>query len=123
MWNHDLKHGPGKFWFANGEVVLGMWNCDRLNGLAKLLKSGTNHAEEVIYKDDMLVNNTSTGLSCGEVTYITFAILLMLTTYAAVPLGLVVGESGYYLGFAAIFYWIYSCCTSSTKYIMHTTAL
>lgn len=123
MWNHDLKHGPGKFWFADGDIVLGMWQCDRLNGLAKLHKKGASDAEEVIYKDDMLINSTSTGLSCGEVTYITFAILLMLTTYAAIPMGLIVQNDYFYLGFAALFYWIYSCCTSSTKYIMNNTPL
>ena len=94
-----------------------------MNGLAKLFKKGANEADEVIYKDDMLINNTSTGLSCGEVTYITFAIILMLTTYAAIPVGIIAGDSGFALGTAAIFYWIYSCCTSSTKYIMNTTAL
>ena len=47
----------------------------------------------------------------------------MLTTYAGIPVGIMYGNGGYALFTAAIFYWIYSCCTSSTKYIMNTTAL
>lgn len=49
-----MKHGNGKLTYSNGEQIIGMWQNDRLNGIAKVLKPGKSW-EEVIYKDDMLI--------------------------------------------------------------------
>jgi len=35
-----------------------MWQGDRMNGLAKLFKKGSNDGQEVIYKDDMLIQTS-----------------------------------------------------------------
>lgn len=79
---------------------------------------------EVIYKDDMLIQTAASGLSCGEVFYVTFAIMLMLATYSSVPVALYLRDEHYYLiAISGLVYWLYSCCHNSTSYIFNSTAL
>ena len=121
QWQHDLKHGQGKFWFSNGDITLGVWTHDRLNGLARLWTKGQGNPEDVIYKDDMLIKVASGGLSCAEQCYVIFSVLFLCAFYAGIFTGVFVDEQMFGICSVIMFYWIWSCCTSSTKYIMHTT--
>ena len=65
QWAMDLRHGHGKYCFANGDVVIGTWVHDRLNGVARRWVNGKSDYEEVIYKDDMLIQIAHGGLFLG----------------------------------------------------------
>lgn len=116
-WVNDVKHGKGMLKYPNGETIIGYWQNDRLNGLAKVKKQGQAEPDQVIYKNDMLIMTNNTGVNGAECFYVIFSIFLMLAVYASIPLGILLGPP--YFGIAGVYliYVIYSCCTSSTKYI------
>ena len=33
---NDIKHGRGKLTYANGETIIGHWENDRINGIARV---------------------------------------------------------------------------------------
>jgi len=107
----------------DGGTLDGMWANDRLNGLCTLKAKG-EAAETVIYKDDMLIQNNKTGISGGDLVYMCFSIFMMLVFYAAIPLGLFIGDGELFsLMGVYIIYLIWSCCHASTKYISHLVEL
>jgi len=121
QWFNDLKHGQGRFDFANGDSVLGIWTHDRLNGLGKLTEKGSSVAEEVIYKDDMLIKVAKKGLSCSEQFYVIMSIFLLAGFYASIVAAVVTNNYDIFGGCSVILiYWIWSCFTSSSSYIRNT---
>ena len=114
---NDVKHGRGHLKYTDGEQIFGYWCNDRLNGLAKLQPKGSKERYTVIYKNDMQINTRTSNLSCGDCFYVVFSICLMLTFYAAIPVGILIDNS--YFGIMGVYliYIIYSACTGATKYI------
>ena len=55
-WKNDYKHGRGIIKLKNGDVVIGLWQNDRLNGIARFCKFGKMNFETVVFKNDMMVN-------------------------------------------------------------------
>ena len=56
QWQLDLKHGRGKMICNNGEVIVGTWIKDKMNGVCSVTdKNGKN---VVLFKDDMKINLT-----------------------------------------------------------------
>lgn len=52
-----MKHGFGELIHANGDIVKGRWENDRLNGVATIIrndpkKKDKSKTEHVIFKDD-----------------------------------------------------------------------
>lgn len=41
QWINDLKHGHGKYWDENGDVIVGTWQHDKKNGLCRIYKKGS----------------------------------------------------------------------------------
>jgi len=104
--------------------VTGFWQNDRLNGLARRKAPGQQEGEQVIYKNDMLIMANSSGVNGCECFYVIFSIFMMLGVYAAAPLAIFLKEDGLYGIFGCyLIYAIYSCCTSSTKYINNLCTL
>jgi len=122
-WVNDVKHGQGRLTYKDQTVLEGHWLNDRLNGLCKLKVKG-QEPETVIYKDDMLIQNNKTGVSGGDLLYMIASIIMFCIFYAAIPLGLLVGEGELFsLMGVYIIYLIWSCCHASTSYISHLTEL
>lgn len=114
--------------YPDGAFLFGTWQDDRLNGLAKFKKKGSTEFEFVIYKNDMQIKSTKGGIKCEDCCYLIFAIMLMLGGYCALPLYFLNGTSlhnnehtFWILGGCYLFYMIYSCCTSSSKYLRNCT--
>ena len=125
QWVNDLKNGNGKMWDENGDVILGTWQHDKKNGLCRIYKKGSNDYEEVVFKDDMLVQVSSDGLSGAETCYMIMSAFFMLAVFASAPLGFLLKNESLYgvTGTCALIYLIWSWCTAATKYICNTTKI
>ena len=36
QWANDIKHGRGRLTYSNGEIIIGHWENDRLNGICRV---------------------------------------------------------------------------------------
>ena len=91
QWMNDLKHGHGKMWDENGDVIVGIWQHDKKNGLCRIYKKGSQEFEEVVFKDDMLVQMSSNGLSGAETAYMIMSAFFMFGVFASVPCAILLG--------------------------------
>lgn len=110
--------------YPDGAFLFGTWQSDRLNGLAKFKKKGQSDFEFVIYKDDMQIKSSAGGIKGADCFYLFCAVLFMLGGYCAIPLYFIKGtglendpNTFWILGSCYLLYIIYSCCTSSSKYL------
>ena len=55
--------------------------------------------------------------------YVTFSVFFFLAFISGVVLGVLIDEQMFGILSVAVFYWIWSCCTSSSRYICNTTAI
>ena len=116
QWAHDLKHGKGRMEFANGDIVIGTWKHDRLNGLAHRTVKGIQ--EEVVYKDDMLIQ-IDKSKNCGDYLYFIIAIFCFGYIYREILLAN--GDQERLICY--IVYWIVSWLHPSTDCIINATAI
>lgn len=121
-WVNDKKHGPGRLTYANGDVIESTWINDRLNGLALVSKKG-EEPETVIFKEDMKIMANDSGVSCCDIVYIVWSIILMLACYAAIPLGALVTDEMFGLFICYIIYQIISCCHYTTKFLSNLISI
>ena len=91
QWVNDVKHGMGILTYSDGQVIEGFWLNDRINGLCKVKQKGEKDFQQVIFKDDMMIMSNNSGVSCCDKFYIICSVLMMLTVYAGIPLGIIVG--------------------------------
>jgi hypothetical protein len=92
QWVNDVKHGMGILTYKDGERIEGFWNNDRLNGVAKTFEKGQQEAVHCIYKDDMMIETTNTGISTGDKVYTIFSIFMFIIFYGAIPLAICTDE-------------------------------
>lgn len=52
--------------YKDGEQIIGNWQNNRLNGIAKVKKAGSEEFEFVIYMEDMLIMSNKKGLTGWE---------------------------------------------------------
>lgn len=128
QWVNDVKHGEGRLTYRNGEKIEGFWRNDRLNGIARQTQPG-GKPQNVIYKDDMLIQVNESGVSGCDYFYVFSSLFLMCMFYAAIPLGLLFDpyfdvRFGITMGVVYVFYMIWSCCCHpSTRYVSNLVTL
>jgi hypothetical protein len=84
---------------------------------------GEKEFVSVIYKEDMLIMVNNSGVSACDKFYIVVSVLMMLTVYAGIPLGIIIGPQLFGLCGAYLVYLIWSCCHHSTRYVCNLKTL
>jgi hypothetical protein len=109
-WVNDVKHGPGRLTYADGETICGTWQNNHLNGIAT--RKVAEKTTTVIFKNDMLIMNNDSGLSCGDIMYGICSACLFCLFFSSFFHG------WYILLIAIIPYIIWSCgYQSATQYM------
>ena len=52
-WVNDIRHGKGRLTLANGDLTIGTWENDCLDGVAKFKKANEKDFEEVLFRNDI----------------------------------------------------------------------
>ena len=98
-----------------------------MNGLANRTNVNSNTTEQVVYKDDMLIEVARENLSKHEKRYIWFSVVAAIFFYGSIVSLFILGIPAYLAWWFslifAIIYYIASCFVSSTKYIKNVTPL
>lgn len=123
QWINDKKHGMGILTYKDGEVIKGFWQNDRLNGLAEMKPAGAKKAMTVIYKNDMMIMENDSGVSCRDICYCISSIIICLTFYSAIPLGIMINRNFFYIFLVWLIYIVISAMHPSSEYVKNLTPL
>jgi hypothetical protein len=92
-WVNDVKHGPGRVTYANGEKICGTWQNDHINGIA--VRNVAGKAMTVIFKNDILIMHNESGLSRYDICYAISSAIFFLSFFGFFACGILVGEEAF----------------------------
>ena len=106
-----------------GKVICGTWELDKLNGQGTISPDGDKDPVEVLFKDDIVIQQAG-QLFWQDYLYVFTSVLFLIAFYASFPLAIFLRNSSLFaIAGVWLLYLVYSCLTNSTKYINNTVDL